>query len=101
MDASQYKDDVLFMWFIKYVSDKYGDSDDMAPPVTIPKGATTATLAELVEEHGGEDGFLGALQKINKAEVNARLKELRPGNAKPQLGEKTDKTCRTGGGAWR
>jgi type I restriction enzyme M protein len=27
------------MLFIKYVSDKYGDSDDFAPPVTIPKGA--------------------------------------------------------------
>ena len=30
MDASQYKDYVLFMLFIKYVSDKYGDSDDFA-----------------------------------------------------------------------
>jgi type I restriction enzyme M protein len=39
MDASQYKDYVLFMLFIKYISDKYGDSDDFAPPVTIPKGA--------------------------------------------------------------
>lgn len=38
MDASQYKDYVLFMLFIKHVSDKYGDSDDFAPPVTIPKG---------------------------------------------------------------
>jgi type I restriction enzyme M protein len=27
------------MLFIKYVSDKYGDSDDFAPPVVIPKGA--------------------------------------------------------------
>src|SRR5260221_4257348 len=40
MDASQYKDYVLFMLFIKYVSDKYGDSDDFAPPVTIPTGAS-------------------------------------------------------------
>src|SRR5205809_7168117 len=39
MDASQYKDYVLFMLFIKYISDKYGDSDDFAPPVAIPKGA--------------------------------------------------------------
>jgi type I restriction enzyme M protein len=30
MDASQYKDYVLFMLFIKYISDKYGDSDDLA-----------------------------------------------------------------------
>jgi type I restriction enzyme M protein len=39
MDASQYKDYVLFMLFIKYISDKYGNSDEFAPPVTIPKGA--------------------------------------------------------------
>ena len=36
MDASQYKDYVLFLLFIKYISDKYGNSDDFAPPVTIP-----------------------------------------------------------------
>ena len=33
MDASQYKDYVLFMLFIKYISDKYGNSSDFAPPV--------------------------------------------------------------------
>ena len=47
MDASQYKDYVLFMLFIKYVSDKYGDSDDMAPPVTIPKGASFKDMIAL------------------------------------------------------
>ena len=40
MDASQYKDYVLFMLFIKYVTDKYGNSSDFAPPVTIPEGAS-------------------------------------------------------------
>jgi type I restriction enzyme M protein len=39
--------------------------------------AIIASLAELEEEHGGEDGVLGALEKINKAEVNARLKEIK------------------------
>jgi type I restriction enzyme M protein len=47
MDASQYKDYVLFMLFIKYVSDKYGDSDDFAPPVTIPKGASFNDMVAL------------------------------------------------------
>lgn len=37
MDTSQYKDYVLFMLFIKYVSDKYDDDDGFEPPVTIPK----------------------------------------------------------------
>ncbi|HGS4675235.1 N-6 DNA methylase [Vibrio paracholerae] len=47
MDASQYKDYVLFMLFIKYVSDKYIDSDDFAPPVTIPPGASFKDMVAL------------------------------------------------------
>jgi type I restriction enzyme M protein len=47
MDASQYKDYVLFMLFIKYISDKYGDSDDFAPPVIIPKGASFKDMIAL------------------------------------------------------
>jgi type I restriction enzyme M protein len=39
--------------------------------------ATTASLAELEEEHGGEDGYLDALDKIAKAEVTARLREIK------------------------
>ena len=30
MDARQYKNYALFMLFIKYISDKYRDSDDFA-----------------------------------------------------------------------
>ncbi len=39
--------------------------------------AATASLAELAEEHGGEEGYLGALDKINKAEVAGRCKEVK------------------------
>ena len=39
--------------------------------------AVTASLEELEEENGGEEGFLGALEKVNKAEVNGRLKEIK------------------------
>jgi type I restriction enzyme M protein len=39
--------------------------------------AASAALAELEEEHGGDEGALGALEKIAKGEVNARLKEIR------------------------
>lgn len=45
MDASQYKDYVLFMLFIKYISDKYGS--DPFPPVTIPSGASFADMIAL------------------------------------------------------
>src|SRR5688500_6204596 len=47
MDASQYKDYVLFMLFIKYITDKYGSSNDFAPPVTIPKGASFKDMLDL------------------------------------------------------
>jgi type I restriction enzyme M protein len=47
MDASQYKDYVLFLLFIKYISDKYGDSDDFAPPVNIPQGASFKDMIAL------------------------------------------------------
>lgn len=34
-------------------------------------------LAELEEEHGGEEGAFSELDKVNKAAVNARLREIR------------------------
>lgn len=39
--------------------------------------AAAASRTELEEEHGGEEGFLGALDKIAKAEVTARSKEIK------------------------
>jgi type I restriction enzyme M protein len=45
MDASQYKDYVLMLLFIKYVSDKYADQP--YAPITIPKGASFKDLVAL------------------------------------------------------
>lgn len=39
--------------------------------------AVCAQIAELEEEHGGDEGAYADLDKINKANVNARLKELK------------------------
>ena len=47
MDSSQYKDYVLFMLFIKYISDKYADSEDFAPPVVIPPGTGFKDMVKL------------------------------------------------------
>jgi type I restriction enzyme M protein len=72
MDASQYKDYVLFMLFIKYISDKYGDSDDFAPPVTIPKGASFKDMIALKGKSGiGEKINTEIIQPLINA--NARL----------------------------
>lgn len=46
MDASQYKDYVLFMLFIKYVSDKYVNYDGF-PPIEIPAGASFQDMVAL------------------------------------------------------
>jgi type I restriction enzyme M protein len=45
MDASQYKDYVLVLLFIKYISDKYADVK--YAPITIPKGAGFKDMAAL------------------------------------------------------
>ena len=45
MDASQYKDYVLVMLFIKYVSDKY--ADQTYAPITIPEGASFKDMVAL------------------------------------------------------
>jgi type I restriction enzyme M protein len=37
----------------------------------------TAKLTELEEEHGGEEGAFSELDKVNKANVTARLKEIK------------------------
>jgi len=45
MDASQYKDYVLVLLFIKYISDKYADMP--YAPITIPKGASFKDMVAL------------------------------------------------------
>ena len=39
--------------------------------------STNAQLTELEEEHGGDEGLFSELDKINKANVSARLKEIK------------------------
>ena len=36
----------------------------------------SARMTELEEEHGGEEGFFSILEKVNKANVSTRLKEI-------------------------
>lgn len=45
MDASQYKDYVLVMLFIKYISDKWGGQ--LYSPITIPQGASFADMVKM------------------------------------------------------
>jgi hypothetical protein len=45
MDASQYKDYVLVMLFVKYVSDKY--ANEPFAPITVPEGASFKDMVAL------------------------------------------------------
>lgn len=46
------------------------------------KEATSAQITELEEEHSGEEGFFSAMEKINKATVQKRLKEIKEASPK-------------------
>jgi type I restriction enzyme M protein len=72
MDASQYKDYVLFMLFIKYVSDKYGNYEGFEAPVVIPQGAS---FKDMVALKGNSDiGNLINTQVIQPlVDANSRL----------------------------
>ncbi|MGB7528950.1 type I restriction-modification system subunit M [Sphingobacterium cellulitidis] len=61
MDASQYKDYVLTMLFVKYISDKY--KDDPFGAITVPNGATFDDMVALI-------GNLEIGDKINKQILN-------------------------------
>lgn len=97
MDASQYKDYVLFMLFMKYISDKYGNSEKFAPPVIIPKGAS---FKDMVALKGNPD--IG--NKINTQIIqplinkNTRLSgsDFPDFNDSSKLGDANDKVERLG-----
>jgi len=68
MDASQYKDYVLVLLFLKYISDKYADQP--YSPIIIPEGAS---FSDMVELKGKSD--IG--DQINK-KIIAPLQEANP-----------------------
>lgn len=66
MDASQYKDYVLVMLFIKYVSDKYAGQP--FAPITIPTGASFDDMVKLKgQENIGDRINKEIVQKIAEA----------------------------------
>jgi len=73
MDASQYKDYVLAMLFIKYVSDKY--TGDPFAPITVPPGASFADMAALKGRSDVGDQInktiVAPLEKANRIRIKA------------------------------
>ncbi|MBB3102683.1 HsdM family class I SAM-dependent methyltransferase [Azomonas macrocytogenes] len=88
MDASQYKDYVLFMLFIKYISDKYGDSDDFAPPVVIPPGASFKDMVALKGKADiGDRINTQVIQKLIDANTKLARSDFPDFNDPNKLGE--------------
>ena len=70
MDASQYKDYVLTLLFMKYVSDRYAGSDDLDADITVPTGGGFADMVALkgTKEIGdGINKIIGRLAEANDA----------------------------------
>jgi type I restriction enzyme M protein len=97
MDASQYKDYVLFMLFIKYVSDKYGDSDDFAPPVTIPPGASFKDMVALKgKDDIGDKINTQVIQPLIDANSRLARSDFPDFNDSNKLGDGKDKVEKLG-----
>lgn len=55
----------------------YGDELEIIEGLSAQLEEASSRLAELEEEHGGDEGAFSDLEKVNKANVNARIKEIR------------------------
>lgn len=92
MDASQYKDYVLFMLFIKYISDKYGNSNDFTTPVVIPKGASFTDMIALKGKSDiGERINTDIIQPLIDANTRLARSDFPDFNDPNKLGEGKDK----------
>ena len=90
MDASQYKDYVLVLLFIKYVSDKYAGMH--YAPITIPEGAS---FRDMVALKGASDIGDQINKKIVAPLVKAnKLADMPDFNDSTKLGDGKDKVDR-------
>jgi type I restriction enzyme M protein len=97
MDASQYKDYVLFMLFIKYVSDKYADYDGFEPSVVIPKGASFKDMVALKGKSDiGDKINTQVIQPIIDANSKLARSDFPDFNDPNKLGEGAAKVERLG-----
>jgi len=67
MDASQYKDYVLTLLFMKYISDKYAGADDEFSEIKVPSGGGFADMVALKGSKEIGDGINVVIRKLADA----------------------------------
>jgi len=55
----------------------FADELELIEGLTSQLEEASSRLAELEEEHGGDEGAFAELEKLNKGNINARIKEIR------------------------
>lgn len=86
MDASQYKDYVLTMLFVKYISDKY--KGDPYGAITVPQGASFDDMVDLIGN--AEIGDKVNKQILNPIKEKNNLNEFPDFNDESKLGKGKD-----------
>lgn len=90
MDASQYKDYVLIILFVKYLSDKGNDEDSL---FTIPKGCRFSDFSKLKGEEGIGEEINKKLEAIKSANMMFLSKLVLPNfNDPAKLGKTKEMT---------
>ena len=88
MDASQYKDYVLVLLFIKYVSDKYAGKKDA--PIEVPKGGSFNDLINLKNTKDIGDKINIAIKKLAQANDLVGVIDVADFNNEDKLGKGKD-----------
>src|SRR5689334_1347496 len=85
MDASQYKDYVLVLLFIKYVSDKY--ADDLDALIDVPAGGSFSDIRQLKGQKNIGEGIDTAIGKLAKANNLENVIDVVSFNDEEKLGK--------------
>lgn len=88
MDASQYKDYVLVLLFIKYVSDKYANKKDA--PIDVPKGGGFDDLVSLKNTKDIGDKINISIKKLAQANDLVGVIDVADFNNEDKLGKGKD-----------
>jgi len=83
MDASQYKDYILVLLFVKYLSDKYGNNDSR---ITIPKGGSFQDMVALKGKSEIGEGINKIIAKLAEENLLKGIIDVADFNDSDKLG---------------